>query len=669
MHQVLLNNLKKTLISLICLLILISGCKAKIEKMTVKEWIVQISESLDIKDFKTQTPYYLNIDKESIYYSPIQALVEWGVIDTKYELDLDQELTREFVAYTLTNLYTSDLTASQVKDSNKSKYPRHIEKAVAIGLFNLDSRGCFNPKRLIDKQEALSILDKVVKHLNYQEFEKAYTNINWKDDLNIAEITPINYDAENEKAYFNKDISLNKGDIIKWENEALQYYKKVEDIKELQKDDPKNNFGNDVVEVSLSDPLINELFKDIEAYNTFDLNFTDAKIEPFKTEEIDGIDEVHLDFNDATDEPATTLIETSFNDNYEIVNVSNFKTGSFKFEDYDVKYSVNSNSIDVTLSKKDSKGNQITGKASLFDVRPSYKWKYSNNIIEEAYLKLDFKTNEYIELKKESYTNKFSDFKNIDPTNFIQTLFNSFKDEKDMLETIIPICKISVPISGAPMFTLVMQLQVEVSTSGRIKLNVSNQNTIGMAIVNNKIRTFSDVNKDIDFIVKASAKAMLGVYGGLNIANMSLMDIGVSAGVSADLQSVIHLYDSKGKVSSIKSEYPTDLLDELSIGNDDVKICGDLKGGFILDVNFNSSKTTAYKLGLNKKLNVLNPDNSPLFPGFNKHLENWQFVEKCTRNDKFYKDIKKESLNSEKIQIDDYSLIINVNETSKINLT
>lgn len=649
MHQVLHNKVKQIITILLSLTLILSGCSNKVETISIGEWLLEISNRLNIKDYSKDTPYFVNIDKSSIYYESIQSLVEWEVINTSSNINPDENLTREFVAYTLSNLYEDEVNAISIKDSSKSKYPKQVEKSVALGIMQLDSRDCFNPKQLIDKVEAFTILDKVVNNLNNKIYEDSIYKFDWKDDLILVE-EPLEFDEENNVAYYSHNTDLNKGDIITWKQDDLDIFKKVEEIKDTETNK----------EVRLSDPDINEIYNELDIQDTYEVDFDNAIFE-----DVNNLDDsFEVDFNDVEIE--------EYLDPIDFINLSGTITkkqsNSFEINGFKVSYSTNGGSLKVKLNKVNTNGSIIYGEASLHSVKPTIKWNAKDKIINDAFFRLDFKTNSSLGLKKENYKNLYSDLSQISSTNFINSLINSFKEKEDILETVIPICKITVPIPSAPGLTLVMQLQVEIYTSGRIELSLSNTHSIGMQIKNNKMRIISNHDYNADFIVKASGNLMLGVYAGLKMVNKTLIDIGLSGGLKTELKSTVHIYDSKGNVKSKNVNLPTDYLDDLSKDNNDVKVCGDLKGYWVLDATINSSKSFANKLGISKKFNILNEKNAPLIPGINKHLENWHFVERCTVNDRYYALNKYLDVNIEKITINNYSKIININNSSNIEI-
>lgn len=384
MHQVLHNKVKQIITILLSLTLILSGCSNKVETISIGEWLLEISNRLNIKDYSKDTPYFVNIDKSSIYYESIQSLVEWEVINTSSNINPNENLTREFVAYTLSNLYEDEVNAISIKDSSKSKYPKQVEKSVALGIMQLDSRDCFNPKQLIDKVEAFTILDKVVNNLNNKIYEDSIYKFDWKDDLILVE-EPLEFDEENNVAYYSHNTDLNKGDIITWKQDDLDIFKKVEEIKDTETNK----------EVRLSDPDINEIYNELDIQDTYEVDFDNAIFE-----DVNNLDDsFEVDFNDVEIE--------EYLDPIDFINLSGTITkkqsNSFEINRFKVSYSTNGGSLKVKLNKVNTNGSIIYGEASLHSVKPTIKWNAKDKIINDAFFRLDFKTNSSLGLKKENY--------------------------------------------------------------------------------------------------------------------------------------------------------------------------------------------------------------------------------------------------------------------------
>ena len=160
MHQVCRNKL----LCLFVLCLTLSGCSAKhTETITVGEWIKEMVEQAEIPPSYDSISYFMNVDKTSLYYDAIQSATKYGILSNEYALDTDQVLNREWCAYTLINLSMRKLTSvSNVKDIQRSMFPQHVETAVSSGLMDTDKHGRFKPKEIVEKQEALILLQKSI---------------------------------------------------------------------------------------------------------------------------------------------------------------------------------------------------------------------------------------------------------------------------------------------------------------------------------------------------------------------------------------------------------------------------------------------------------------------------------------------------------------------------
>ena len=116
----------------------------------------------------------------------------------------------------------------------------------------------------------------------------------------------------------------------------------------------------------------------------------------------------------------------------------------------------------------------------------------------------------------------------------------------------------------------------------------------------------------------------------LEAATFRIADVELDGGVRALVKSTLHLYDENGDVQSESSAYALSTLQELSDGNPDVKVCGDLSLYYLLDLIINTSKTQMARYGFSKTYSILDEDNQ-IFNNLS-HIEDGHFVKKCTRN-------------------------------------
>jgi hypothetical protein len=150
--------------------------------------------------------------------------------------------------------------------------------------------------------------------------------------------------------------------------------------------------------------------------------------------------------------------------------------------------------------------------------------------------------------------------------------------------------------------------------------------------------------------------------------NGSLFDVGVTAGARGNVASTLHLYDDEGNVSSVSTPAGADVADETASDNPDVLVCADVNAVWILEVFLNSSQTLAGRLGFSAGFAPLGTD-TPLFPGMKHHMENWHFVDKCTRGKRNLIKTARPVEHASGINIKKYSMIVRTGETKTIEIS
>ncbi|MEG0658934.1 MAG: hypothetical protein RR443_00140 [Anaerorhabdus sp.] len=620
-----MRQISKALQIILCIFMFVNvGCSKKVESITVGEWLEKIVINANIPESTKSNPYFLNIKEDNQYFSYVQASVEWGILDTTQPIDVDSLLTKEFVAYTLVNLMHEELNAAATKDASKSNFPEHCAKSISLGIFQTDKRGMFNPLEKVDRVLADEKLNLVLGYINNYD-SKDITQIDLNEEIIEAEI-PIEFNESEKIIRYQDEVNFNEKDIIHWNDGEDQYFR-VEKIKKSE----------EFTEVQLSEVDYFELFNNVEVDGSFEIDFSNASI-------------------------------TS---SFEEINPNEYKIDKmvlkeFQLGDLSGTFNVDNEGIQVKIKKKQKYG-ELVSEIKLYKVKPTIRWKTSSNMIEDAYFKLDFSTLESIKYHNTKFKNYYSDFKNFEGKDLVTKIVNTFHESEEMDGVLIPICDIQVPIPNVPVLTLGMKLQLHLYASGKIEIVLTNQHQIGLEIRNNKLRTFSNNERDLDFIMKASANSTLGFTTSLKAANIHLIDIGIKGGIEGSVATTVHLYDKNGEITTTKINAPLDIVDESTITRDDVKVCGDIKANLLLDITVNSKKTLASKLGLSKTWNVLNNSNASIIPSKRTHLENWQFLERCTRL-KRKKQHEKEIITADKIVLERVNYLIKIDESKLITI-
>lgn len=480
----------------------------------------------------------------------------------------------------------------------------------------------------------------------------------WKKDDDL-----VSEEVANEVIDLAVDIINNKTFVSKFEIEEKQDIKHIDEYELLENDllTKESFIVGDYIYLEGDNT-----YKKIVGYTSNGYKLADVEIEEI-IESLQIEDSYNLDLSNAIDTPGEVSLEYEEEGQMYVNNGKNLlasKTKSFTSQGFRISYKLSTSGINARISKN------VDGLNMFFDIaisniKPSYKWDYKNGKVNDAYFKVDFKTVEEIGVSIGRYKNYYLDFKDKDASSFLNLAKSVIKKSDDEVVATIKICEIKTPIPQMPLMYFNIEVLAKVYTSGKMEIVLSNQHTKGFEIKDGNFRIISDVDRDINLKAGGSAKATLGLNFNLEAVKLRLMDVEVDAGIKASLYTTLHLYDSEDNKTEVTSDLAYSSLDELSKENNDVKICGDISLNWLLDIRFNTSKTLLYKFGLWKEFEILDEDNQVL--GNRTHLENFQFVDKCTRKDRLKRNTSvSDEVSVDKIVLEKYAKVIKVSEQYSI---
>ncbi|MDY5251331.1 MAG: hypothetical protein SPH32_01145 [Erysipelotrichaceae bacterium] len=612
MRMRLVQTLKVCLI--FCMLTTLAGCQhASINRISLAKWFETAYELLRIQKVNDEYLVLENMADDSYYYHIIQGLAAWNILLSEDEFDIHDDLTNEYLAKTI-------LRINQAYDHD------YLQKAYEQKIISSK-----DPDAYVDKQQALTLLKEAIAKRNDLSFEQKYE---------------ISYDPNIKKI----ETALQQGDKLLVEdseiviNDIINYQGNYFEVIDTQIKDEGN-----MLTIKPCDPL--ELFEDVDIADSFDLDFRDAKI----------IDEGYEDYGMTSyvlDRPFVAQgLARPF-----------IKGKTLSYQGYKIEINLSNAQVVVNASKKIANGFDQYFKFALNNVRPSFRYKMEDKSLKNAYFKVDFASNLSVGIKKGIAKDLYADFQNIDSTNFVSLANSIFKKQQDTVAASIPLGTISIPLVQMPPLNLVIKLQLNIYASGRVELSIANDHVVGMETCNGNLRLISDHDNQTDFVMKANLSIMNRTYFSLNAANLNLMDVYVELGIKGLIQSQIHIYDSNNDQTILKSDLPLDFLDEASQEAEDVLVCGDIKAYLVLNAGVNSDNSLLGRLNFKKNFNILNENNAPLINNGKFHIENWHFVDKCTRGKRPKPNIDQPLLVSDKITIKDYSLIVAKGKQIKINI-
>lgn len=632
------SNIKKLLLAP-CLLFtcITTSCNKEIkETMTNGDWLIELTNQAGIQFYDETEPYFINITKDSPYFTHVQAAVEWQVISPSLPFDIQQDLNKETLAYTLMNLLSFEESTSynEIKDINDTIYPQQVKASIITGLLQLDKRNNFHPKEVISKQEALDYLKQVIDIINNRHFDETQSEFHLKDGIEEVVDTPLQVDTDDMHALFSNDADIAVGMFFAYED---TYFK----ITSIEQTDTG-------ILASLENANIEDMMDDIHIQGQSDLRLDDAEIK-------DG---------------NGNIVKEGTVDGYKLSLMSTtLLNHTFDINGFHVSIHGSTSALHAQISKQLQSGFDIYANANLDQLHVEYKWDKDDQDLHYGYLKTNFQTSENIGIKNGFNKDLYGDFSKLEPHDFLSTVQNLFQAKQNVVTDTITLCTIQIPVPNAPMISIALKLNLHINASGKAELSFTQDHTAGCEIRQGKFRTIYDMNKNITANIQAETGLTAGVNIALQAFQQSIMDAEVEAGAKGYFHSIAYLYHSDGKAEPFDIDISPDIFDELASTNQDVKMCTELNAYWLCNVRFNSANTLAGRFGFGRSLPILNEKNAPIFPKGKQIYENWMAVDHCSCKDR-QKPLEHDPIQvRKKITLKDYSLIISLHGRKRIEIT
>ena len=628
---------KLAVLLVLCMLVPFVGCKKKVtDTMTNGEWLTELTAQAGITYYQQEEPYFLNITSNSPYFTVVQSSVEWEVLNPSKAFNPSATLTREMVAYTLMNLIsrTHEGLSDTIKDLQDCSYPDQVKAAVASGLMSLDERQRFRPKDEISKEEAFGYLAQVIDIVNNRKFTDTQTTVQLKDDVKFADDEPKQFDEEGLTALFESDSSIRNGMYIVYDD---TYYRVV-----------NCEYTNQGILTTLEQVNMEDVIEQFDIQGGTDLEFNHAKI-------VDGNGNVVQEGTEQSH--SLSLMSTS------LIN------HTFDINGFRIALKGTTSSLHAEVSKQLQVGGLLYANAALDNLHIQYKWDKDEDRIQYGYLKADFTTSENIGLRNGMYKELYGDFSKLNPKDFISTVQNIFQTKQEVITDTITLCTVKIPMPNAPMVSVVMKLNLNIYATGKVELSFVQNHIVGCEIRNGNMRSISDHSKKATASIRAETGITLGTNLALHAFNQNIMDAEIDAGAKGYFHTKTYLYNEEGKAESFDIDVQPDLVEELSEGNPDVKVCTELNAYWLCNLKLNSSNSLAGRFGFSRNIPILSESNAPLFAKGKVTYENWMSVDHCSCEDR-EKVPNVEAIQVKKrITLKDYSLISGVGVSTRIQVT
>ena len=307
--------------------------------------------------------------------------------------------------------------------------------------------------------------------------------------------------------------------------------------------------------------------------------------------------------------------------------------------------------------------------AALDNLHIQYKWDKDEDRIQYGYLKADFSTSENIGLRNGMYKDLYGDFSKLNPKDFISTVQNIFQTKQEVITDTITLCTVKIPLPNAPMVSVVMKLNLNIYATGKAELSFVQNHVLGCEIRNGNMRIISDHSKKATASIRAETGITLGTNLALHAFNQNIMDAEIDAGAKGYFKTRTYLYNKEGKAEPYDIDVQPDLVEELSEGNPDIKVCTELNAYWLCNLKLNSSNSLAGRFGFSRNIPILSESNAPLFPKGKVTYENWMSVDHCSCEDREKVPSVEAIQVKKRITLKDYSLISGVGVSTRIQVT
>lgn len=579
----------------------LTGCRKQItDGILMSEWIAMINDQAGIVSYRQKEPYFLNVTPENRCFDDVQAAVEWEILDPATGFQPDAYLNREWMAYTLMNLSgrNEKTSGSRASDISRCHFPDAVNSALASGLMTTDSRGMFRPEETAARTEAEEALKTVIRYINHREIRKPEYQLEAREELQVHEIESDEIRRDTMTVHSD---DVHAGDYVRCQTAGgEEIYKAVSE---------ENG------EVKLEVPDLFEITEEMHVSGSTGVSFEDALII--------GPDGTVINEPELQDTESTKFSNMSLRPLMK----------QFQYGGYQVTLSVSSGRIAATAVKKLPHGGLVTAEAALNGLNVDYDWDTSGGRLEDAYLRASFHTDESFAAEGMEEKYLYGDFSRIDPKAFLSSISSFYQQQKDVIQAEITLCKIRLPLPQAPGLSVEAGLNLSLDASGKAGLSFSQDSVYGMEIRNGSVRLIRECDHKEDAILRSDFRFVSGVRVSLNMLNMTLLDLQCEAGAEGEADAVVHLYDEDGRKTDAATDVDAYAADLMSDGNENVFVCADLSGSWLLNLKINSSDSVCGRLGFGADVPLLTQANAPLIKGLGGHYENWHAVKECTYRD------------------------------------
>lgn len=551
----------------------------------------------------SKDPYYASVPADNEYFAVVQIAYEWDVIGDDDKIDVEANVTNAFVAKTLVNAVSADLSG--------------------IGLISNKKMAVFT--------KAYDLLLKAKELWANKEFDAPESDI--VPDNGVADLTDAAYLVadEDKLVYAASDFDLAVGQDfiagVNTQNLSGAAYK-VLGVEEL---DEKS------VEVTVEELPLEAAVETIDFEGSFSPNLGAAQVtrttESGKVELVQSADlDNSLNPTAGENNKIKDLIDKGLDAaKKEIGKFIESPKISFSIKGFKVKASYKDDRVDISIGGNIVDNVYVEKLYSLtnIDVSAKYDANLKKLKINEAYIISNYDLVETTVLQG-SYAASVvpGDASEEDSAaDFLSKVKNSLSNLK-LVEgsgVKVNIFTFTIPL-GATGLTIDLDISLSISACGRIEIVVSSNETKGYEIINNKGRVISESTVyDRLYNISGDFKVLLGLELSLTFLKFKIVDVAFQGGIGAYVYTTVFNVTTR---TAENFEVPIDIAVEVTSGLDtlaSLRFCANVQLYGILKVSVGKNSIID-KIGLSKEWTFYDRSNG-VFAEL--HIENEGIVDAC----------------------------------------
>lgn len=583
----------------------------QVQGVTTGDWLTMLNDQFGMTTYVSQDPYYADIDASNPYFEAVQIAYEWGVITDADVIDVDANVTNEFVAMTLVRVALLEVNKpAPIKNASKLAAPEEVAVAAALGLVKLESNGRFRVKimSLADALAALAKARELWANKTFGDAEIAADAGNGVKDLS-AKVSAYTVDeaANTVTLAAAQAAGLKAGDIYILPQTAENPSGAAFKVAAVQ------TVGGQAV-ITNEEVALDEVYDEVSFAGDFAPQLAAAKI-------VAGDGTV---LQDATVATGNGTSQFDFGSLLQKIDVD-FSLGNF---DFGLKVTDTGFNLEIGSQIVNGVNLKKTYEVSNLNVSTKLDANLLTNNIKEAYIRADYDLKDITTLTGSYAASVAVDQPaGAEPIDFMTAAKEGLLKLVEGSGSKIKVFSIDVPIPNLPTVTLSLDVNIRITVYGKIEITITSSQVKGIEIINNKIRVINEAEYGQQtYDIMADVRFTVGLCFAIKALGFIIVDAEFEAGIGIKVSAYI-----VAETAEYALNIPLDLAIEIPYptgGMNGAEFCGNAKIYGLMSVSIGQNSKLLKLAGLTKTWVIFDESNAVIY---NLHIEENGVVPECTR--------------------------------------